>query len=394
MDGNNRQFSQQPAQSQDQPANPYYQQGFQQAPQYGYNPYMQQAPQQVPVQGYDPFILPKQAPFDSKSAKKHFSGIGLSYFIFSIVAAAIQIGVSIAVDTVNPDLWDNYLFMILASILPMYLVGAPICILMMKRLPSEKPDKASWGFGRFIAGLIIALGLMYIGSFIGTYIGLLIEQFAPEAQASTNVVQDLVFNGDMVVNLIIMVIVGPVVEELLFRKLLCDRLRIYGEGITVAVTGLMFGLFHGNLTQFVYAGLLGCLLAYVYLKCGRVSVTIAYHIIINFIGSIVPLILLRNVDIDLLEEMLEAGDNEVLTEYAMENIAGILGYCLFAVAVFGCMIVGLILLIVFGVTGKIKFRPGRFTIPSGKRFTVALINVGMILFILSEIGEILINMFA
>ena len=431
MDGNNRQFSQQtpqqgynpyaqqaqgqPApqqqfqgQPQSAPVNPYYQQGYnsytQQVPQQGYNPYTQQVPKQgynpymqQPGQGYDPFALPgmnnMQPAFDKKSARKHFSGVGMSYFLFSIVAAVFQIIVSVIVDAINPDLWDNYLFMITASLLPMYLIGAPVCYLLMKRLPSEKPEKAPWGFGKFVAGLIIAFGLMYIGSFIGTYIGLLIESFAPEAQASTNTVQELVFSGDMMVNIAFMVFIGPVVEELLFRKLLCDRLRIYGEGITVAVTGLLFGLFHGNLTQFVYAAMLGCLLAYVYLKTGRVTITIAYHVIINFFGSVVPLLALNATDIEGFDEIMASGDNELIMEFISDNVESFAIYALYAMSIFGFMIVGLILLIVFAATGKIKFRPGRYTIPSGKKFAVVIINAGMILFILVEIGEILLNMF-
>ncbi|MBP5253225.1 MAG: CPBP family intramembrane metalloprotease [Lachnospiraceae bacterium] len=381
MDGNNQQF--------DQQINPQGQ------PQYY---------QQTPGQAFDPFAMPnyaqgypyvqQPAPFDRKGAKKHFSRVGLSYFLFGIAATLVQVIVSVVVDLVNPDLWDNYLFTILASILPMYLIGAPICMMLMKRVPAEKPEKAGWGFGKFIAALIIALGVMYIGSYIGTVIGLVIESFSPEATASTNAVQEMVLTGDMLVNIVIMVFIGPVVEELLFRKLLCDRLRIYGEGITVAVAGFMFGIFHGNLTQFVYAFLLGCILTYVYLKTGRVTITIAYHIIINFVGSVVPLLALRSADIDGLQEIMATGDNDLLAEFITENIESFAVYALYSMGIILLMVVGLILLIVFLASGKVKFRPGRYTIPSGKKFGVAIINTGMILFILMEIGEILINMFA
>ncbi|MBO7531904.1 MAG: CPBP family intramembrane metalloprotease [Lachnospiraceae bacterium] len=405
MDGNNQQFDQQinpQGRFTQQPQGQFAQQPqdqFTQQPQ-GQPQYYQQAPGQA----FDPFAMPnyaqgypyvqQPAPFDRKGAKKHFSRVGLSYFLFGIAATLVQVIVSVVVDLVNPDLWDNYLFTILASILPMYLIGAPICMMLMKRVPAEKPEKAGWGFGKFIAALIIALGVMYIGSYIGTVIGLVIESFSPEATASTNAVQEMVLTGDMLVNIVIMVFIGPVVEELLFRKLLCDRLRIYGEGITVAVAGFMFGIFHGNLTQFVYAFLLGCILTYVYLKTGRVTITIAYHIIINFVGSVVPLLALRSADIDGLQEIMATGDNDLLAEFITENIESFAVYALYSMGIILLMVVGLILLIVFLASGKVKFRPGRYTIPSGKKFGVAIINTGMILFILMEIGEILINMFA
>ena len=73
---------------------------------------------------------------------------------------------------------------------------------------------------------------MYLGSIIGSFIGSAIEAFYPDAQASTNSVQELVLTGEMWVNIIVMVMVGPVVEELLFRKVLCDRLKAYGDWTT------------------------------------------------------------------------------------------------------------------------------------------------------------------
>ncbi|MCR5619859.1 MAG: CPBP family intramembrane metalloprotease [Lachnospiraceae bacterium] len=383
MDGNDQRFYQQvPPQGQPQmpPPGGYYQPGF--------DPFMMQ---NFP-QGYN-YGQPRFG-FDQKGAKRHFSGIGMSYFVFSIAAAAVQVIVSIAVNLIDRSLWDNYLFMLLASILPMYLVGAPICIMMMKKLTAEKPEKAPCGFGHFLVGLIIALGLMYTGNFIGTYIGLMIEAFAPQAQASTNDVQELVFSGDLIINIVIMVVIGPIVEELLFRKLLCDRLRPYGEGVTVVVTGLLFGLFHGNLTQGVYAFLLGCFMAYVYLRTGRVTITIVYHIVLNFIGSIVPLLALNATDLDGIREVISTGDDELLAEYVEKNIDSFMIYGLYAMSVIGVMVIGMILLIVLLATGKINFRPGRFTIPKGRRFGTVIINVGMILFILSGIAEILLNMFA
>ncbi|MBP5701188.1 MAG: hypothetical protein J6W85_01930, partial [Lachnospiraceae bacterium] len=218
MDGNNQQFDQQI-----NPQGRFTQQPqgqFTQQPQDQFTQQPQGQPQyyqQTPGQAFDPFAMPnyaqgypyvqQPAPFDRKGAKKHFSRVGLSYFLFGIAATLVQVIVSVVVDLVNPDLWDNYLFTILASILPMYLIGAPICMMLMKRVPAEKPEKAGWGFGKFIAALIIALGVMYIGSYIGTVIGLVIESFSPEATASTNAVQEMVLTGDMLVNIVIMVFI-------------------------------------------------------------------------------------------------------------------------------------------------------------------------------------------
>ena len=74
-------------------------------------------------------------------------------------------------------------------------------------------------------------------------------------------------------------------EELLFRKLLTERIVKYGELPAVLASGLFFGLFHGNLNQFSYAFLIGLFLGFIYVKTGKLRYTIGLHMAINFIGS-------------------------------------------------------------------------------------------------------------
>lgn len=84
---------------------------------------------------------------------------------------------------------------------------------------------------------------------------------------------------------VIAVLIAPTAEELLFRKLLTERIVKYGELAAVLASGLFFGLFHGNLNQFSYAFLLGLFLGFIYVKTGKLRYTIGLHMAINFIGS-------------------------------------------------------------------------------------------------------------
>jgi hypothetical protein len=88
-------------------------------------------------------------------------------------------------------------------------------------------------------------------------------------------------------------ICAPLGEELLFRKLLIDRTRGHGDTIAILLSGLLFGLFHGNLFQFFYAFLVGMVLAYVYTRTGRYLPCVAMHAAINFMGSVVTPLLSR-----------------------------------------------------------------------------------------------------
>lgn len=349
-----------------------------------------------PYYGVPPYYgygMPQGPVFDERAAKKIFSRIGMSYFVFWLVSIVFSNAAALFLYILFPDYTENYLLMILAAILPMYVLGAPVCMLMMQRVPAEPPARSKWNAGQIIGGFIVAYALMRFGSIVGVYIGSLIEAFFPDAQATTNNVEELVMTGEMWVNVIVMVMAGPVVEELLFRKILCDRLRPYGDGITIVVTGMMFGVFHGNVTQGVYACVLGMFLAYVYLKTGNIFITIGYHIGVNFMGSVLPLLLLNSANVEGMNEVLATGDNEKLAEFITENIESFFLIGGYAMLIYGLMICGAVILLITLARGRVRLQPGRIWIPSGRKFTTVILNVGMILFLIGGLFEILMSTF-
>ena len=80
------------------------------------------------------------------------------------------------------------------------------------------------------------------------------------------------------------------VEELIFRKLMLDRIRNYGEKTAIVFSAICFGLFHGNLTQFLYAFSVGLFLGYVYCKTGKVHYTMIMHALLNLFSSMIMLL--------------------------------------------------------------------------------------------------------
>ena len=82
------------------------------------------------------------------------------------------------------------------------------------------------------------------------------------------------------------VVAAPVIEELVFRKWLLDRVGRFGERTAVLLSAVVFGLAHGNFSQFFYAFGLGALFAYVYIKTGHIGYTIGFHMFFNLIGGV------------------------------------------------------------------------------------------------------------
>ena len=93
------------------------------------------------------------------------------------------------------------------------------------------------------------------------------------------------FAGTVVFELLGSCLVIPIAEELLFRGVVYKRLKLY-FGVTPALIGsaLIFGIMHVNLVQFLYAAVIGLLLALVLEKTGKLSMAVFGHIAANLVA--------------------------------------------------------------------------------------------------------------
>ena len=80
-------------------------------------------------------------------------------------------------------------------------------------------------------------------------------------------------------------IAPPIVEELLFRGLIFKRLRNVTPAVwAMVISGLVFGIIHGNLVQFVYAFPIGVILAFIYEIFKTIWAPVIFHVSANFIS--------------------------------------------------------------------------------------------------------------
>ena len=233
---------------------------------------------------------------EEKSMKKSFSSLGFRFLIGTLVIYAVQMGVMTIVGAVKPEWLQDTTISLILAVLPLYLVGMPVLIAVVKRMPGEAPAKKSITPGQFVLALIMCFALMYCGNLVGTLITTVVG--ALKGSAVDNALMTYATGSNMIVTFLYMVICAPILEEYIFRKLIVDRTVKYGQGVAIVLSGLMFGLFHGNLNQFAYAFLLGMFLAFLYVKTGNLKVTIGLHMCINFMGAVVSVLLLKAIHLD------------------------------------------------------------------------------------------------
>lgn len=91
---------------------------------------------------------------------------------------------------------------------------------------------------------------------------------------------------DHVLYLIAIVLVVPLTEELAFRGLVMGELRKkFSPAVAILLSGLVFGLMHGQPVQVGYAMMCGILLGAVYYWCGSIWASYVVHAVFNLLGS-------------------------------------------------------------------------------------------------------------
>ena len=319
-----------------------------------------------------------------KTYKKHFSLLGLMYFLGALIIIGVQVAVSMLVLAFAPSLLDNPNLSLLVSMLPTYTIAFPLTSLLIHQIPGVQMKKHNMKPAQLLGAFAISYALMYLSNLAGQFFTNIIGII--KGSPVDDAIADLVSELNPLTAFFVMVLLAPALEEWIFRKLLVDRTIRYGEGTAIFLSGLMFGLFHGNLNQFVYTFLVGAFWAFIYVKTGRLRYTIYLHMALNFMGSIGSLFFLGAIS------TLEGGSS------AMNGFHFLLGMLIplaivipYLIVVFGLVISGIVLL----VTNWKRFRliPAELFIPKEKRFSVIFLNAGMILYVLFWIIQIVLQLF-
>ncbi|MBC2255901.1 CPBP family intramembrane metalloprotease [Listeria ivanovii] len=85
-------------------------------------------------------------------------------------------------------------------------------------------------------------------------------------------------------------ILGPVLEELVFRKVIFGGLsNVMNIHVAAVISSLFFGLLHGDISFLLTYFVIGLILCFLYTKTKRISVSMGAHILMNTIVLLVSL---------------------------------------------------------------------------------------------------------
>lgn len=329
---------------------------------------------------------------DEKRARGRFSRFFLAVFIYMLTANIVAIAAELIIKYAFPNnaesIFGHKLYIWALNVGAMYVIALPIFYLIIRSMRSVQRTKSTLKISEFFVLIAIAETLMMFGNLVGTSINSVIGAFL--GREITDTTSELIENSPMWVIILVAVIIGPIVEELIFRKLLMDKLGMYGDRIAIVVSAVAFGIFHGNLYQLFYATLLGFLLAYVYSKTSNILYPIAIHVVINTLGSVIPLLLYDYMEryLELIEIVTAGGEYDQAEFSRLAIIVGTYSMIQMAIAIAGFMFL-------------LKRRRRIFVsdrcevlIPKNRRASLILGNVGVILFIVLMAITMIVNIIA
>lgn len=325
-----------------------------------------------------------------KGVSRAYSRFMLALFIFNVIAYAVMFSAELVFlitlgQEKSLELFNNIYVQWVLSVAPMYLISLPVLFLIVRGMKTVKREKKKLKAKDFFALLLICQALILVGSYIGSFINGILGSFLDKEIGAG--ATDLVSRSPLWLTFAVAVVIGPIVEEFIFRKLLIDRIGRFGDAAAIITSGIAFGLFHGNFEQFFYAILLGFVFAFVYTKTGNWLHSTLLHIAVNFLGSVIPLLLSPAME-RVVEYMQSGAADSVTLQYVRDCLA----VSSYTVLQYLSVAAGAFILIHAFSKKKINITKNSQIYLEKKQFSqCSVLNVGTILFLVATLAQFALN---
>lgn len=218
-------------------------------------------------------------------------------FLFSIYAVRNHSGAN------ETELNELVYALFYRNISLLYILAALLLLLILYLVNRKVGFSRMIGINTRRLGGALSISSLAIGTFLGvsfnTLLNLISERL-PESWVQENQESVSAFDGGSVLlSYMATVIAAPVVEELLFRGFLYNALKkildtVPAHVTTVShrlsvltaalITSVLFGVYHGNILQGIYSGLLSLVMVWLYEITGTLVSNILFHAAFNFSG--------------------------------------------------------------------------------------------------------------
>lgn len=239
---------------------------------------------------YRPYIEPLDLR-EKRLIRGSGNGIGLaslSYIAISLLASVIYLvfaqilfpasnihGSIYLTETVD---WTfNLILYVVSLIIPFAIYALCIKMPLGVALPFKK-TKPALTFG----GILVCLGGGVVASYAVSFLQMSLEAVGigitmPELETPETL-------PGIILYCITMTLAPAFIEEMIFRGIVMQSLRRFGDVFALVASALIFGIFHLNLIQMPYAFVLGLCIGYFVMRTGSLWVGVIMHFINNSVA--------------------------------------------------------------------------------------------------------------
>ena len=138
-----------------------------------------------------------------------------------------------------------------------------------------------------VIALIFGIGLNVINEYL--LLQLMKFDIFSEAFMRYLAMTKFLVNTNVILAILGVGIIGPIIEEMIFRGLIFNELKnVMPVPVVIIVQGVLFGIYHFNLIQFIYATLIGIMLGAIYALTKNIWIPIFIHMVNNISALLLP----------------------------------------------------------------------------------------------------------
>lgn len=184
---------------------------------------------------------------------------------------------------------------VLLAIMPLTIIFVVVISALLGNLDMIN----SFRLKKFSLKKFIVLIFFYFGMYVlATCAMNVVANLFPSLAEEYSHVAEVLTMDNFILSTITIALLPAVAEELLFRGVILTSFKKkYGAIIAVIISALIFGIYHMNWVQGIYASILGIALGFVYVKTGSLFATIILHFLNNFYAVLINFVNSLNFEI-------------------------------------------------------------------------------------------------
>lgn len=243
--------------------------------------------------GYSSYQAPPEIR-EKKKLRACGNGIGLAmlgyvfislaaYGVLYAAATALLSGAFVRFDLYpSPEWLDQAVLLgsyVLSLSIPFAVYAIAIRIPFSVAFPFRKAAP-----GMTLGGVCVGLGVSTVASYLSSYIEAVFG--AAGIYISMPAIASPSDPAAFVIYVVLMTAAPALVEELIFRGVVMQSLRRFGDIFALVISAALFGIFHMNLMQMPFAFILGLAMGYFVMRTGSLWVSVGIHFL-NNLASVV-----------------------------------------------------------------------------------------------------------